>query len=72
MSITLAELEKNPTKYILLSAKEDVYIVTESNITLKLVNPNQERIDAAKSLFGILAGDTTTLEEARDERLSKI
>ena len=37
----------------------------------KLSNPFQDRVDMAKSLFGILPADVT-LEEAREERLGRI
>ena len=71
MSVTVAELQDNLTKYIKLSEREDVYITDGNTIIAKLSNPNQERIDIAKSLFGVISGDITQ-EEAREERLSKI
>ena len=37
----------------------------------KLSNPYQDRVDIAKSLFGVLPADVT-LEEAREERLNGI
>ena len=42
-----------------------------TNATAKLTNPNQDRVNMAESLFGIIPADIT-LEEARAERLSKI
>ena len=71
MSITTTELEKNLGKYLLLVEKEDVYITHNGRVVAKLTNPNQDRVEAARSLFGILPADIT-LEEAREERLGKL
>ena len=40
-------------------------------VVAKLSNPHQDRVDIAKSLFGILPADVT-LEEAKEERLNRI
>ena len=71
MSITATELKTNLSKYLLLSATEDIYITKNGKIISKLTNPFQERIDIAKSLFGVLPDDMT-LEDANEERLNKI
>lgn len=71
MSITATELKMNLSKYLLLAEKEDVYITRNGKVVAKLTNPYQNRVDMAKSLFGILPADIT-LEEAREERLSEI
>ncbi len=71
MSITATELKSNLSKYLILSATEDVYITRNGKVISKLTNPFRERVDIAKSLFGILP-DNVTEEEARDERLGKI
>ena len=71
MSITIAELQNNLAEYIKLSESEDVYITDGKAIIAKLSNPHQDRIDIAKSLFGVISADIT-LEDAREERLSKI
>ena len=71
MSITATELKLNLSKYLLLSATEDIYITKNGKIISKLTNPFQDRVDLAKSLFGVLP-DTLTLEEAREERLGKL
>ena len=71
MSITATELKTNLSKYLMLSLTEDVYITKNGKIVCKLTNPFQDRVDTAKSLFGILP-DTMTLEEAREERLRKV
>lgn len=71
MSITAAELRNNLGKYLSLAATEDIYIAQNGKIIAKLTNPNQNRVDTAKSLFGVLSEDIT-LEESRKERLDKI
>ena len=71
MSITATELKNNLGKYQLLSATEDIYITRNGKIVSKLTNPFQERVDVAKSLFGIIPNDVS-LEESKEERLGKI
>lgn len=71
MSITATELKLNLSKYLLLSATEDIFITKNGKVVAKLSNPFQDRVDVAKSLFGVLPGDVT-LEEAQEERLDRI
>ena len=71
MSITATELKLNLSKYLLLAEQGDIYITRNGKVVAKLTNPYQDRVDLAKSLFGILPADIT-LEEAREERLGKI
>ena len=71
MAITATELKNNLSKYLLLSATEDVYITRNGKVISKLTNPFQARVDIAKSLFGVIPADIT-LEQAREERLNKI
>lgn len=71
MSITATELKNNLGKYLLLSATQDIFITRNGKVICKLTNPFQEKVDVAKSLFGIIPDDIT-LEEARNERLNRI
>ena len=71
MSITATELKMNLGKYLLLSATEDIFITKNGKIISKLTNPFQDRVELVESLVGILPADIS-LEEAREERLSKI
>lgn len=71
MSITATEFKTNFSKYLMLSATEDIFITKNGKVIAKLTNPFQERVDIAKSLFGIIPSDITP-EEAREERLKKI
>lgn len=71
MSITATELKINLGKYLMLAETEDIYITRNGKVVAKLTNPYQDRVDIAKSLFGILPNDIT-LEEAKEERLNGI
>ena len=57
MSITATELKQNLGKYLLLSVKEDIYITKNGKTIAKLTNPHQNRVNVAKSLFGLLPED---------------
>ena len=71
MSITATEFKMNLGKYLTLSQTEDIYITRNGKVVAKLSNPNQDRVDIAKSLFGIIPADMT-LEEAQEERRDNI
>ena len=71
MSITATELKLNLSKYLALAEKEDIYITKNGKVVAKLSSPYQDRVDTAKSLFGVLPADIT-LEEAKGERTWKI
>lgn len=51
--------------------KEDIYETPSKIVGAKQAEPDQDRIDMAKSLFGIIPADLT-LEEARVERLNQV
>lgn len=68
MSITATELKKDLEKGLALSSKEDICITRKGTMAAKPTNPFQDRVDIAKSLFGVLPADVT-LEGAREERL---
>lgn len=71
MSITATEFKKNLGKYLLLAETIDIFITRNGKVVAKLTNPNQDRVNMAESLFGILSDDRT-LEESKKERLRKI
>ena len=71
MSITATELKLNLSKYLLMAEHEDVFITRNGKVIAKLTNPYQDRVDMAKSLFGILPKDMT-IEQAHKERLESI
>lgn len=69
MSITATELKNNLGKYLLLSATEDIFITKNGKVIAKLTNPHQDRVEVAKSLFGILPKEAD-LDRAKAERLA--
>lgn len=71
MSIDVAEFKKNLEKYLLLAATDDIFVTYNGKVIAKLSNPYQDRVNIAKSLFGILPADVT-LEESSEERLNQI
>ena len=71
MSITATELKQNLGRYLLMAATEDVFITKNGKVVAKLSNPNQDRVNMAKSLFSVLPQDIT-LEEAKNERIDTI
>lgn len=71
MSITATELKNNLGKYLILAEREDIFVTKNGKVIAKITNPYQKRVDIATSLFGVLSDDVT-LEESKEERLSKI
>lgn len=70
MFITETELRNNLSKYLLLAAKEDIFITQHGKVVANLTNPFQERLDIAESLFGSVPA-TLTLKEALLHRLEQ-
>lgn len=68
MSISATELKNNLGKYLIISATEDVFITKNGKVVAKLTNPYQDRVETAKSLFGILPKDAD-IEGSKRERL---
>jgi len=71
MSITATELKTNLGKYLLLAAKEDIFITHNGQTVAKLTSPYKSKMDTVDSLFGSIPA-TMTWEEAQEERLSQI
>ncbi|MCD7845111.1 MAG: type II toxin-antitoxin system prevent-host-death family antitoxin [Oscillospiraceae bacterium] len=71
MTITATEFKLNLGKYLALAETEDIFISRNGRVTVKLVNNNQDRVEAMESLFGCIPADITQ-EEAREERLRGI
>lgn len=62
MSITSTELKNNLSKYLTLSETEDVFITKNGKIVAKLTNPYHDRVEATKSLFGVLSNKSDSKE----------
>ena len=71
MIITAAELKQNLSKYLSMAEQEDIFICRNGKVVAKLSNPHQNRVDMAKSMFGILPGNFT-IEETHSERLDRV
>lgn len=71
MYITATELKNNLGKYLMLAASEDIFITRNGKVVAKLSSPHQDRVDIAKSLFGILSNEPT-LEKVREDNLNSI
>ena len=71
MIITTTEFRNHFGKYLKLSATEDILITRKGKVVAELTRPAPDRVDMAKSLFGILPDDVT-LEQAKEERLDRI
>lgn len=71
MSITATELKQNLSKYLLMAEQEDVFITRNGKVVAKLTNPYQDRVDMAKTLFGILPKNMT-IDKAHRERIERI
>ena len=72
MSITISELASDIEKYVELAHTEDILITTETGFILaKLTNAIAEKLAIVESLVGILPSDIT-MEDAIEERLSRL
>lgn len=71
MLITATELKQNLCKYLLMAESEDVFITRNGKVVAKLTNPYQDRVNMAKSLFGIISRDMSD-EQAHTERINNI
>ena len=71
MIITATELKSNIGKYLSLAGAEDIFITKNGKRVAKLSSVKQDKVNAMKSLFGIIPDDGTTLDQIREERLKK-
>ena len=71
MFVTATEFKSNIGKYLTLVAEQDIFITKNGKSVAKLSSTKQNKVDIAKSLFGIIPNDDATLEQAREERLAR-
>jgi len=71
MLITATEFKSNIGKYLALVAQEDIFITKNGKSVAKLTSTTQNRVEIAKSLFGIITNDGATLAQSREERLAR-
>ena len=70
MLVTATEFKNNIGKYLSLVANEDVFITKNGKKIARLSNTTQDKVELARSLFGIIPPDTS-LEQAKEERLAR-
>lgn len=68
---TISELKRHLKKYLDLLERESVYVTRRGEVVAVLSAPHEERVKIIESLFGCIPADIT-LEESREERLSRI
>ena len=71
MLVTATEFKSNIGKYLNLVAEQDIFITKNGKNVAKLSSTRQNKVEIAKSLFGIIPNDGATLEQAREERLAR-
>ena len=71
MYVTATEFKNNIGKYLAIVADEDIFITQNGDDFAKLSSTNQRKVEIVKSLFGIIPNDGATLEQVREERLSR-
>jgi len=70
MLVTATEFKNNIGKYLLIVADEEIIITKNGKNIAKLSKATQDKVELAKSLFGIIPPDTS-LEQAKEERLAR-
>ncbi|MCL2171690.1 MAG: type II toxin-antitoxin system prevent-host-death family antitoxin [Defluviitaleaceae bacterium] len=71
MMITATEFKNNIGKYLTLVGQGDIFITKNGKHIAKLSSTAQDKVEIAKSLFGIIPDDAGDLEKIRGERLAR-
>lgn len=71
MRVSATQLKTNMGKYIEQAAKEDIIITRNGKDVALLTNVKSKKIDALKSLRGIIRDVDAPRDEIREERLSR-
>jgi prevent-host-death family protein len=69
--ITATEFKSNIGRYLTLVASEDIFITKNGKSVAKLSSTKQDKVELAKSLFGIAESSGISLEQAREERRAR-
>lgn len=70
MVVSSQKFRVNMSKYLALADTEDIVITKNDEPIAKIIGTKKNRVEMAKSLFGIIPNNIT-LEEARLERLTR-
>jgi len=71
MNVSATEFKSNIGKYLTLVEAEDIYITKHGKNVARLTSAKPDKIEIAKSLFGIIPSNSLSLEQAREERRSR-
>jgi prevent-host-death family protein len=71
MFITATEFKNNIGKYLSLVNQEDIFITKNGKSVAKLSGARQNKVDIVKSLIGSVPNGGITLQETKEERLSR-
>ena len=72
MTVTATEFKTNLGKYLEIVMDEDILITKNGKVIAQLSRPQVNKLAALRNLVGIVdAGDGTTLDAIRDERLKR-
>ena len=72
MEVATTALREHLSEYIDIANEEDVLIKRRGRVVAVLSGSKKVQNDNLKKVRGILEGNTMSLEEAREERLSKL
>ena len=70
MLVTATEFKNNIGKYLSIVADEDIFITKNGKNIAKLSGTTQDKVELARSLFGIIPQDIS-LEQAKGERRAR-
>ncbi|MBQ1879601.1 MAG: type II toxin-antitoxin system prevent-host-death family antitoxin [Bacilli bacterium] len=72
MTVTATEFKTNLGKYLEIVMDEDILITKNGKVIAQLSRPQVNKLAALRNLVGIVdAGDDTTLDAIKDERLKR-
>ena len=71
MLVTATEFKSNIGKYLTLVDSEDIFITNYGKSIAILSSAQKNKVDIVRSLIGIIPDDGTTLEQAREEHLTR-
>ena len=71
LKITATEFKSNFGKYLDLLNTETIIITKNNKPIAKVTNAAENRTEKVKSIFGIIPDTGYTLEDAKNERISK-
>ena len=71
MLITATELKANIGKYLVLAEKQDIIITKNNKPVAKLTNVQEDKLAILDSLIGIIPNNGYTVDDAKNDRLSR-